>query len=240
MASKKASGQVNRNEAKKKSGEGAPGKKQGYPQGTPETAPAGAEEYCSCDRRYGPLDSGRPYPIRCWVDLRPYLPANPDYFINLRNRSNPDDQLAIDRIRNYATEHFKGMPIEDICECLDTRLRARCPEATDEYALTLQKVADLLCSPFPPEDDSAFRPATDLLRAPYDSIRAINAVLKQHPEIRRYKPSPQRLKIHAGDWHGFLATSPTDSIDQSEEAISLAIAKAHEAKANKRGEKTRR
>jgi hypothetical protein len=56
--------------------------------------------------------------------------------------------------------------------------------------------------PEPQEDPGAFRPATELLRvSPPETYKALSRVLKEHPEIRRRKPSPQRLEVHLGDWY---------------------------------------
>jgi hypothetical protein len=52
----------------------------------------------------------------------------------------------------------------------------------------------------PVEDESAYRPANEFLRGAFDTPKKVTAALKKHPWIRRRKPSPQRLEIHAGDW----------------------------------------
>src|SRR5262249_60067344 len=52
-------------------------------------------------------------------------------------------------------------------------------------------------------DDSAFRPAKEMLKEPFGTYKAINRALEDNPWIRRKSPSSNRLLIHAGDWSKF-------------------------------------
>jgi hypothetical protein len=55
----------------------------------------------------------------------------------------------------------------------------------------------------PPLDPSAYLPAAKVVEmhpAIAKSPKVLARILRQHPEIRRWKPNAQRLLIHAGDW----------------------------------------
>ena len=75
-----------------------------------------------------------------------------------------------------------------------------------------------------PADNSAFRPATELLREPFDTFKAMWAALKANKWIRWQNPSKQRLLIHAGDWSKFLAQQPPDPLDAPAEVVDAALA----------------
>ncbi|MCX5676257.1 MAG: hypothetical protein NTX87_14725 [Planctomycetota bacterium] len=60
-----------------------------------------------------------------------------------------------------------------------------------------------------PSDPAAYRAAARICadhhtHAP--TIKALRRILDQHPEIRRWKPTKQRLSVHLGDWHKYLET----------------------------------
>ena len=58
-----------------------------------------------------------------------------------------------------------------------------------------------------PSDESAYRSATWIVREYPKHVsdpKALHKVLRMHTQIRRWKPSPQRLSIHLGDWLDFI------------------------------------
>jgi hypothetical protein len=78
------------------------------------------------------------------------------------------------------------------------------------------------------DDETAYRPASEFLQAPYDTFKAIRKVLKDNPEIRRRNPRRNRLVIHAGDWVAFLAsTSKVDPLDAPAAIIDAVIETQH-------------
>lgn len=52
----------------------------------------------------------------------------------------------------------------------------------------------------PAEDDDDYVAAKDCLGDEAKSHKKLITILKKHPEIRRRKPTKQRLEVHAGDW----------------------------------------
>ena len=53
-------------------------------------------------------------------------------------------------------------------------------------------------------DASAYIPAKDAVDGEYvTDYKGLHSILDQHPEIRHYKPSQNRLMIHAGDWNTY-------------------------------------
>src|SRR5262249_22095555 len=72
-----------------------------------------------------------------YVDLRPYLEANPEYFDRLRIRlSSHEDAKDLDRIEYYGRQ-LAGSFSGDGLKHLDGLLRVRCEAGTDIYSLTL-------------------------------------------------------------------------------------------------------
>jgi hypothetical protein len=60
-----------------------------------------------------------------------------------------------------------------------------------------------------PKDETAYRPATDVLRnhtpaAVAVTYKQFTAILERHPEIRRWIPRPQRLSVHLADWLDYV------------------------------------
>jgi len=58
-----------------------------------------------------------------------------------------------------------------------------------------------------PTDPAAYQAAAKICadhptHAP--TTKALRRILDQHPEIRRWKPTKQRLSVHLGDWHKYL------------------------------------
>jgi hypothetical protein len=89
------------------------------------------------------------------------------------------------------------------------------------------------------EDDSAYRPAKEFLDAPrFPTIKRLRAALKRQPWIRTRKPSPQRLKIHAGDWHQYKAMLDAAGFDALD--VAGETADAFMAEARRRQEEIRR
>jgi hypothetical protein len=80
----------------------------------------------------------------------------------------------------------------------------------------------------PADDDSAFRPAKRCLdETRFRNFKRLRAVLKANPWIRTRKPSPQRLKVHAGDWDRYLAMldeAGFDALDVSAETMDAFLA----------------
>jgi|SRR5262245_9252263 len=85
--------------------------------------------------------------------------------------------------------------------------------ALERYAATCEWLASLLERAADSEDDSAWVPAKMLLAGRFDRFSAITRALRDNPQIRTRKPSPQRLEVHAGDWTRFLAQQSADALD---------------------------
>jgi hypothetical protein len=70
-------------------------------------------------------------------------------------------------------------------------------------------------------DPTAYLPASDFLdHERFQTFNAIRKALKENPSIRRRRPVgksgkevPNRLEIHAGDWHQFLRKQSTHPLD---------------------------
>jgi hypothetical protein len=76
----------------------------------------------------------------------------------------------------------------------------------------------------PATDDSAFRPAKEMLKEPFGTYKAIQKVLCDNSWIRRRYPRRNRLEIHAGDWSRFLASrAPNDPLDNPAAVIDAII-----------------
>jgi hypothetical protein len=89
-----------------------------------------------------------------------------------------------------------------------------------------------------PLDETAYRPASEFIdedRFPY--LKAINAALKANPWIRWSRPIgqngkeiPNRLLIHAGDWHKFRNERSANPLDAPAGLVEAVLA-AEERKA---------
>ena len=58
-----------------------------------------------------------------------------------------------------------------------------------------------------PSDPSSYRSAKDILNKHWGlekTDKQLRRVLKEHPEIRRWRPKAQRLSIHISDWFAHL------------------------------------
>jgi hypothetical protein len=86
------------------------------------------------------------------------------------------------------------------------------------------EVAQTAKEELPADDDSAFRPASEFLdpsRVP--DYKRLQRILRANPWIRTRKPSPQRLQIHAGDWHDCLSrldAAGFDALDARPELVA--------------------
>ena len=90
-------------------------------------------------------------------------------------------------------------------------------------------------------DESAFISARPLAVERGMSLPQLNKLLKKIPEtqIRRRKPSPQRLELHAGDWHRYFEEQDRQrdeafDKDVAQEMIEGILANMAEAQATKR------
>jgi hypothetical protein len=100
----------------------------------------------------------------------------------------------------------------------------------------------------PTVDESAYRPAARCLDTTrVKSPKALWKALKNNPWIRWYKPSPQRLLVHFGDWDRYrelLDRIGFDSLDEAgRKALSDVTAESphlFEEEALRRLEETRR
>jgi hypothetical protein len=71
------------------------------------------------------------------------------------------------------------------------------------------------------EDDSAYRPAIEFIDSQrFPTLKAIRQALTANPTIRTRRPTgkngkaiPNRLNIHAGDWHAFIRKQTADPLD---------------------------
>jgi hypothetical protein len=94
------------------------------------------------------------------------------------------------------------------------------------------------------EDLSAYRPATEFLDSTrFRTYNQLHAALKRQPWIRTRKPSPQRLLIHAGDWHHYLTMlddAGFDALDVQAQTVDVFLAEVRrrqeEIRARKAGE----
>jgi hypothetical protein len=81
-------------------------------------------------------------------------------------------------------------------------------------------------------DDSAYRPATEFLDSTrFKTYKRLHAALKGNPWIQRDKPSPRRLRIHAGDWLRYLAMlndAGFDALDVSAETADAFMAEVRQ------------
>jgi hypothetical protein len=91
------------------------------------------------------------------------------------------------------------------------------------------------------DDDTAFRPAKEFLDATrFTTFKRLRAVLKRNPWVRTRKPSPQRLEIHAGDWHRYIAMldgAGFDALDVAGETADAFLAEVRQRQADIRRRK---
>jgi hypothetical protein len=84
-------------------------------------------------------------------------------------------------------------------------------------------------------DESAFRPAKEFLDAGrFGSYKRLRAALEGNPWVRTRKPSKQRLEIHAGDWHRYLAmldAAGFDALDVAGETADAFMAEVRRRQA---------
>lgn len=84
------------------------------------------------------------------------------------------------------------------------------------------------------DDADAFVPFSKLPQEDFDTPRKAKLFLDKHSEIRRRKPSGQRLEVHAGDWYHCVAKykrQPTDAeIEKFQEGVEQGKAKARQKK----------
>jgi hypothetical protein len=106
--------------------------------------------------------------------------------------------------------------------------------ALDPAARTVAgPLGELTGAPLPARDATAFVPAKELLKKPFDTYPRLRAALEKNRWIRTRKPSPQRLEVHAGDWHRFLAqrqSAPPDPLDLPAEVVDAAVRVVQERK----------
>lgn len=85
-------------------------------------------------------------------------------------------------------------------------------------------------------DEADFRPASEFLteNRPPRSYRELRRILDENPWIRRFKPSKQRLMIHAGDmlrWQAEQDKQKWRSLNSSQGTADAALAEARQRKA---------
>jgi hypothetical protein len=145
-----------------------------------------------------------------------------------RLRADPDFRRAREGMLRALCRYLDA----DDMPCPARRRRVAVPPYSDEVTIDLDvlkqalaawDVAALaedldrsLASPAAaaPVDLSAFIPAKDCLDPPHcPTYKTLRAILDGHPEIRTHKPSPQRLLIHAGDWHRYTARRDANAFE---------------------------
>jgi hypothetical protein len=91
-------------------------------------------------------------------------------------------------------------------------------------------------------DPAAYRPAKEFLDTQHaPTYKALRALLGKHTWIRRYNPSPQRLVIHAGDWHQLLAALDKcvfEKLDANPEIVAAFVEEARRRQEDIRARKT--
>jgi hypothetical protein len=103
----------------------------------------------------------------------------------------------------------------------------------------------------PLADESAYRPASEFVdRERFPNLKAVNKALEENPDIRRRRPLsrtgqpiPNRLEIHAGDWHAFrarLAREAPDPLDCPAGMADKFLAAVQEVKDRTAQERQRR
>ena len=92
-------------------------------------------------------------------------------------------------------------PIRGYCKILRRHLDAKAGEST--------------------EDDLVWVLASKLYPERFKSYRKFVAFLDEHPEIRRRKPSPQRLKVHVGDWVNYWLTVDNATFDAIDRPVPV-------------------
>jgi len=66
------------------------------------------------------------------------------------------------------------------------------------------------------QDPNVFVAASKVYPERFDNYKAFRRFLEDHPEIRRRKPSKQRLEIHAGDWIEYWAEHDTEEFEAAD------------------------
>jgi hypothetical protein len=96
----------------------------------------------------------------------------------------------------------------------------------------------------PAEDTTAYRPAKEFLDDKrFTTHKRLLAALRAHPWIRTWKPSPQRLCIHAADWLVFrkgLDDAAFDALDAPAETVEAFLAGVRERQQAIRNRKARK
>jgi hypothetical protein len=120
----------------------------------------------------------------------------------------------------------------------EIRQYERWPEIRDELVKFSKRTYAELPDPVrtlaaPPVDNSAFRPAKELLSPEFPTYKAQHRALEKNPQIRwqrptskKGKPIANRLEIHAGDWNEFLnqrAQANPNPLDLPAEVVDAAV-----------------
>jgi hypothetical protein len=151
------------------------------------------------------------------------------------------EACALDLVRElacHAVNHLQedGLATESgsrvLCEQLESSITASDLESLRvelrrEFSLARQRARDQgPTGDNPQPDDAAFVPASSLLFDQYDTLKKLKAMLRLNPQIRTRKPSPQRLLVHAGDWHralGQLKGASPDPLDLPAETVDAMV-----------------
>jgi hypothetical protein len=90
----------------------------------------------------------------------------------------------------------------------------------------------------PPEDESAFRPAHEVLAVigQFKTPRQLRAFLDKHPSIRRRRPSPFRLRIHTGELVAQIAKMNLAKFQAADVPVATAAHFADEVRAANAGQ----
>jgi hypothetical protein len=110
----------------------------------------------------------------------------------------------------------------------------------DRSAQTKEAVAPRDNELVPFVDDDAYRPAKEFLDPMFPTYKALHKALDENPRIRRKKPSPQRLKIHVGDWMQFksrLSKRAFESLNATPETVANFLEEARSTQAEIREQK---
>jgi hypothetical protein len=85
-------------------------------------------------------------------------------------------------------------------------------------------------------DELSYVPASQCLDTTrVTTIKKLHAALRANPWVRTHKPSPQRLEVHAGDWHRYIAKLDAAAFDNPNVDAFLAEARREEIKRRKAG-----
>jgi len=74
-----------------------------------------------------------------------------------------------------------------------------------------------------PLDETAYIPVSKIIAHFPDrakDIKALTKILARHPSIRRWRPSPNRLSIHLGDWFAYL-DGPAEKQDAEDDPVEI-------------------